>query len=353
MKIVVLAPPDFGVPPAKYGGTELVIYNQVEEFVRMGHEVYLLGPGVSKTSAHLISIFPDALIDWLGVEKYNNVQARNYYKIYGAAIMLSKIQKIKPDIIYNHCDWRFLFLSQSVSCPIINTMHIIKKRFEDLETFKNFKNSNYVSISNNQRNDFPELNWVKTIYNGIDVTKFDFNDKKDNYFVYLGRTTPDKGLAEICKVIKNTKYKLKIGAKLDTDNPTYFDNEVKPLIDGDQIQFLGEVDHIGKNALLKNAKALLIWLNWEEPFGMVFPEAYACGTPVIGNKRGSLPEIVEEGKTGFLVNNLEEMAKKLAEVEQLDSQYCREYVEKRFSKEIMAQQYIDLAENILGSHAFI
>lgn len=344
MKIVHVSPPDEPVPPVKYGGTELVIYNLCEEMVKMGHEVHLFASGDSKSSAYLHPLFDSSLREMLGKD-YSSL--RHFYKIYSASKAVSGIQKIKPDIVINHADWRYLMLSHMVDSPVITLCHVLKKRSEDLETFKLYKNSNYVSISDNQRKEMPELNWVKTIYNGIDVSRFDYNENKGDYFAFLGRTSPDKGLADVCRMIKKTKHKLRIAAKIDLDSIEYFDNEVKPLIDGEQIEFIGEVDHAGKNELLRNAQGLLIWLNWEEPFGLVFAEAYACGTPVIGNKRGSLPEIVENGKTGFLVDSLEEMAQKLDSVGNLNSKYCRDLVEKRFSKEAMAREYIDLAERII------
>ncbi len=343
MKIVQLAP-DEAVPPQKYGGTELVIYNQIEEMVKLGHEVYLLGPGTSKTSAKLVPIFPTALREMLGVEKYNNL--RNYYKIYAASLMVNHINQIKPDVVINHADWRFLLLSHLINVPIITVMHILKDRFEDRETYFKYKDANYVSISNNQRKGMPELNWVKTIYNGIDVESFPFSAKKEDYFLFLGRTSPEKGLAEICRMIKKSSFKLKIAAKIDTDSPDYYENEVKPLIDGEQIEYVGEVDHYGKSELLRNAKGLLLWLNWEEPFGLVVPEAYACGTPVIVNRRGSMPEIVENGKTGFLVDSLGEMLEMLPKVCEVDSSYCREYALKRFSKTVMVKEYIELAKSL-------
>ncbi len=347
MKIVHIAPPDDPVPPTKYGGTQLVVYNLCEEMIKMGHEVYLCASGDSQSSAKLIPIFEKSLREWLG-DQY--AQLRHFYKIYGSVLAVKELQKIQPDVIINHNDWRYLFMSPLVECPVINLCHVLKQRPEDLETFKIFKDSNYVSISDNQRKEMPDLNWVKTIYNGIDVSRFAFGDKKENYFVFLGRTTPDKGLGEICQMIRKTKYKLKIGAKIDKQDKVgyeYYKTQIEPYIDGEQIEFLGEIGHEEKNELVKKAKAMLLWLNWEEPFGLVVPEAYACGTPVIVNKRGSMPEIVEDGKTGFLVNSLDEMREKLGETEKIDAAYCRKYAEERFSKERMAREYVELVEELL------
>ncbi|MDQ3099250.1 MAG: glycosyltransferase family 4 protein [bacterium] len=348
MKIVHVAPPDEPVPPKKYGGIELVVYNMCEEMVKMGHEVHLFASGDSKSSAILHPLFDISLREMLG-SSYGTM--RHFYKIYSASKAVKGIVEINPDIVINHADWRYLMLSPITSAPVINVCHVLKQRPEDLETFKLFKDSNYVSISDNQRKAMPHLNWSKTIYNGIDTSRFDFVADKGDYFAFLGRTSPDKGLGEICQMIRKTNHKLKIGAKIDYQDSVayeYYKTQVEPYIDGEQIEFLGEIDHAQKNELLKHAKALLIWLNWEEPFGMVFPEAYACGTPVIGNNRGSLPEIVENGKTGFLIDSIEEMAKKLDQVDMIDRAYCRKHVQDHFSQETMAEAYIKLAKEIIG-----
>jgi len=346
MRIAHCAPPDAAVPPHKYGGTQLVIYDLCEEMVRQGHEVFLLASGDSSTSAHLVPVCEKNLFDSLG-NRYADL--RHYYKLLVAGKMAEELLSIKPDVIINHHDWRFLMLSEIVGVPVINLMHIIKKRPEDLETFKLFKNSNFVSISNNQRKDMPELNWVKTIYHGIDVQKFPYSEEKDDYFAFLGRTSPDKGLGEICQMIRKTSYKLKIGAKIDTQDSVayeYYKTQVEPYVDGEQIEYLGELGFEEKTRMLSRAKAMLMWLTWEEPFGLVFIESLACATPVIVTGRGSAPEIIEDGKTGFLVSSIDEMREQMGKVGVLSPRVCRETAERRFSRERMAREYIELAEQI-------
>lgn len=215
-------------------------------------------------------------------------------------------------------------------------------------TYEHFPNHNYVSISNNQRLAMPDLNWVKTVYNGIDTSQFSINAPQRDYFAFLGRSSPNKGLKEICTLIKKTKHKLKIAAKVDTADQAYFNQEIKPLIDGKQIEFIGEIGPADKNEFLGKAKGLLLWLNWEEPFGLVVTEAMACGTPVIVNKRGAMPEIVVNGKTGFLVDSLDEMQQRLDEVKTIKASDCRQHVETNFSQTKMADDYIDLAMEMMG-----
>ncbi len=349
MKIVQLVPWTEPVPPKKYGGTELVAYNLTEELVKQGHEVYLIASGDSTTSAHLIPIAEKSFRELYPRESYPEKQLKEielYWKWRSAIAAAKIIADLKPDLVHNHMSWRGVLFSPLYNAPVVTTMHGPVNVYQERQTFLDFPQGNYVSISDNQRKANPDLNWVKTVYNGIQTAKFEFGEGKGSYFAFLGRTSPEKGLLEICEMIKKTKHKLKIAAKVDFVDGEYFETKIKPLIDGEQIEFLGEVDHAGKNALLKDAKALLSWLNWEEPFGLVVPEANVCGTPVIVNPRGAMPEIVEDGKTGFLINSLDEMQAKLEEVDTIDRAYCRQFVEKRFSVEKMVEDYTALYKQI-------
>ncbi|HYD34986.1 MAG TPA: glycosyltransferase family 4 protein [Vitreimonas sp.] len=347
MRIVQVAPLEESVPPKKYGGTELVIHNVTEELVKKGHEVYLLGAGDSETSAHLIPILPQSLRKMYSPEEIDTW--RDFLKIFHISTILKTIRDLKPDIVHNHYAWRLIQFLDFIDCPVYSTMHGPLTKIQERYVYQQYPEANYISISNNQRKALPELNWVKTIYNGIEVEKFELGTGQRDYFVFLGRTTPDKGLKEIIHMIKKTSHQLKIAAKVDTTDQAYFEQEIKPFIDGQQIEFLGEVDHAGKVALLKKAKALLLWLNWEEPFGLVVTEAMACGTPVIVNRRGSMPELIIEGQTGFLVNTIEEMAAQLDNTDRVSPQDCRAHVEANFSAAKMADEYLELAGKLTGS----
>lgn len=348
MRIVQIAPFEEPVPPKKYGGTELVVYNIVEEMTRLGHEVYLIAAGDSQTSGHLIPIVEKSLRETYSVEEIDTW--RNFLKFFKMGEILKKIREINPDIVHNHLNWRLLVFSDFIDCPMYTTIHGPITSIHERYTYAQFPNANYISISNNQRKAMPNINWVKTIYNGIDMKRFEVNEHKDrDYFAFLGRTSQEKGLREICKMIKKTKYKLKIAAKVDAADKKYFEQEIKPLIDDKQIEFIGEIGPEEKNDFLRNAKALLLWLNWEEPFGLVVTEAMACGTPVIVNKRGSMPELVKDGETGFLVDSLAEMQKCLDQVNGIDPVACREHVANNFSSVIMAKEYLRLAGKLTNS----
>lgn len=342
MRIVQIAPLEEPVPPRTYGGTELVVYNLIEEMVALGHEVFLLGTGDSQTSANLVPIVEKSIRTMYKQDEIDTW--RSFLKIYSIPKILKKINEIKPDIVHNHCSWRLVQFSDFIECPMYTTAHGALTSIHERYTFANNPRENYVSISDNQRLALPEINWVDTIYNGIQVDAFKpKRESKRDYFAFLGRTSPEKGLKEICMMIKKTNYKLKIAAKIDTVDKAYFEAEIKPLIDGAQIEFIGEVNHQQKVDFLQHAKGLLLWLNWEEPFGLVVIEAMAAGAPVIVNRRGSMPEIIEDKKTGFLINTIDEMQHALDNVVKISSKDCQTHVEKHFSARKMAQSYLDLA----------
>lgn len=347
MKYLLVAPIEEPVPPRKYGGTELVIYNLAEQLVEDGHEVTLLATGDSITSAELVEAIPMSLR-----RKYPSdeelEQWRAYYKFNYVPKILKTIEEVKPDIVHNHYSWRLLAFADFINVPIMTTSHGPITSLHEKETYRAHAKLPYVSISDNQRLACPEINWVGTVYNGIDVDAFEVGPALEDreYFAFLGRTSPEKGLKEICEMIRRTDKKLKIAAKVDPVDVAYFEEEIEPLVDGEQIEFIGEIGHEEKVEFLKHAKALLLWLNWEEPFGLVVAEAMACGTPVIVNPRGSMPELLTP-EVGFLVGSLDEMKNCLNTVGTIDPKACVTHVKKHFSSESMARGYIELAEKLI------
>jgi len=350
MRIVQIAPLEEPVPPEKYGGIELVIYNITEGMVKAGHEVYLLASGDSLTSAHLVPIIPQAIrkayTDPADIEKW-----RNFLKVYNTTTVVRHISALKPDIIHNHCSWRILQYADYINYPMMHTVHgpigSVKERY----ALSQNSNANYISISNNQREAMPYINWVRTIYNGIDTSWYKSSPLEERqYFAFLGRTSPEKGLKEICEMIRKTSHTLKIAAKVDPVDRVYFEEEIRPLIDGEQIEFVGEINLEEKVKFLRKAKGLLLWLNWEEPFGLVVTEAMASGTPVIVNKRGAMPEIVKNGKTGFLVDSIEEMRSKLDMVHMINPHTCRHHVDTYFSQKTMTEHYLETAQELVNDY---
>ena len=359
MKIVQIAPFEESVPPKKYGGVELVIYNIVQELVKKGHQVYLIASGDSQTKAKLLSVFPKNLRTYTEAQ---DMKTRDSLKFIGVGKILEHLKNIDADIIHNHLGWRLLPFSPIIKMPIVTTLHgPLYIDYQKL-VYGKFKKNNYVSISKNQREPFPSLNYVGNVYNGIDTSIFPFNKTPKNYLAFLGRMSPEKGPVEAIKIAKKAKMELIMAAKVDVVDKKYFEEQVKPLIDGKQIKFIGEVNHKGKIKLLKNAKALIAPIQWREPFGLFLIEPMACGTPIIAFNRGSVSEIIKDGKTGFIVApfnkkakpNIEGFVKAIKKIYQMpETEYkkmrynCRKHVEKNFSLEKMTSEYEKLYYKVL------
>jgi len=337
MRIAIISPLEEQVPPKKYGGTELIVYYLSQFLPEKGHKVYLFASGDSKTKASLIPVFPRAIRK----EKIaQDMRYREALKYIGVSRIVGELRKIKVDIIHNHLGWRFLPFCSFFKCPVLTTLHgpldIAYQKF----VYSRFKNYPFVSISNSQRKPLPNLNYVATIYNGIDLDGLNFNEEpKGNYLSFLGRMSPEKGPVEAIQIAKKSGMKLKMAAKVDAVDRKYFETKIKPLIDGKQIQFIGEIGPKEKNDFLGNSIALLVPLQWREPFGLFMIEAMACGTPVIAFDRGSAREVVENKKTGFVVKNIKEAIEAVKKINQIKRLDCRERVEKNFTAEKMVDNY--------------
>lgn len=358
MKIAQLAPPWLPVPPLAYGGTELIIDELTQGLLKKGHEVTLFATGDSRTSAKLSYIYEKAIGDKYVKEHDALAPLLHYIECFDRANEF--------DIIHNHAQYYAMFLADLVKTPVVHTIHGSYSpeytKDEKVQTLKRFKDHNFVSISNSQRGDLPELNYVGTVYNGIDIEKFTFSEKSGDYLLWLGRITPKKGPIEAIKVAQALGMRLKIVAKIDPIEQDFFDNEVKPLIDGDLISFYGEVLGDQKIEFYKNALCTLYPIHWNEPFGLVMAESMACGTPVIAYNQGSVPEVVVDGKSGFIVGSdtyetdkefivkekgvpgLLEAVKRIHEINRYDA---RKHVEENFSKSKMVNAYEQVYKDIL------
>lgn len=250
------------------------------------------------------------------------------------------------DVIHNHLGWRLLPFARRFQHKMVTTLHSPLDPPEQQVVLEPYAHYNYASISLNQRKGMPELHFVGNAYNGIAVDKFTVGDGKEGYLAFLGRMSPEKGPLEAIKVARATGKPLRMAAKVDTVDKAYFEKEVRPLIDGQHITFIGEVNHEQKVSFLGNASALLMPIQWEEPFGLVTIEALACGTPVIGLARGSLPEIIVDGKNGFLCKTVEEMIERVDDLRTIDRAQCRQDAEQRFSVRRMAESYLEIYETL-------
>lgn len=344
LNIALVAPFEEPVPPKTYGGTERVVWNLARELVRLGYNVTLFASKDSKTSAKLtpvvkkaIRVLPEAKIPTIR-------QGLNYQGLTKTVLLL---QAGDFDIVHNHFGWQLLLFKDMIKQPIVTTLHGILSEPADSYMHNLYKKEFYVSISNSQRQHAKKLNYVSTVYNGIDVTRFKFNPKPNNYLVFLGRIHPQKGPKQAIRIAKETGHKLIIAAKIDPIELMYFEKEIKPLIDGKQIKFVGEVNHKQKVELLSNAKAMISPIQWDEPFGITNIEALACGTPVISIARGSIPEILIDGVTGYLCGSVGQMIKRVSDIDKIDRTKCREHVTQNFSAKNMALNYLEAYKKVI------
>ena len=343
MNIAILAPFEETVPPKKYGGTELVVYNIIEELVKRGNQVTLVAAGDCQTSAHLVKIFETTVRE---MPEAADMNFRNAYKYIGLGKVAEYFSQNKFDIIHNNIGWRILAFEKILGSPVITTLHGPLDVPYQQKVYGTYQSSNYVSISLSQRKPMPDLNFVANVYNGLDMTKFKFFPEPKDYLAFLGRMSPEKGPVQAIQAAKAAGIKLIMAAKVDAVDKAYFEKEVQPHIDGKQIQFIGEVDHAGKLELLGNAKALLGLIQWEEPFGLFFTESMACGTPVIAMNRGSVPELVKDGLTGYICNTQEEAVAAISKVDALNRKTCFEHVVNNFSSVQMADGYLAAYQKI-------
>jgi glycosyltransferase involved in cell wall biosynthesis len=332
MRIAQVAPLWERVPPPAYGGIELVVGLLTDELVRRGHEVTLFASGDSISLAKLESVHPRALrldptIKECGV--YEMLQLSRAYE-----------QAEEFDIIHSHMGYPALPYANMVKTPTVHTLHGIFTP-DNEKMFAYNKKQAYVSISDAQREPRLGLNCVATVYNGIDITSHKFHPQPEEppYLAFLGRMSPEKGPHLAIAIAKQAGWRLKMAGKVDVVDVEYFEREVKPHIDGKQIEYLGEANHFEKNALMGGAVATLFPITWREPFGLVMAESMAAGTPVIATKLGSTGEVIDHGKTGFLCNTIEECVSAIDKAAALDRYACREYVGNRFGVKQMTDGY--------------
>jgi glycosyltransferase involved in cell wall biosynthesis len=345
MKIALLAPFEEPVPPEKYGGTELVVANIAAGLVEQGHTVHVLATGESKVAGNLIPLFPQAIRkDPLA----QDANVRNALKIMGTAFAVEELHKLDIDIIHNHLGWRFVPSARQFPVPTITTLHGPLDIPYQQAIFNAFPEHAYVSISDAQRRPMPHLNFAATVYNGIDISKLEYSPTGGEYLAFLGRMSPEKGPRIAIEAAKKAGMKLKMAAKVDSVDKAYFTKEIEPLVDGDQIEFVGEIGPQEKSDFLRNAYALLAPIQWEEPFGLFMVEALACGTPVIARRRGSVPELITHGVDGFIAETDEEVAQYISKIASINRSVCRATAEKRFTVEAMTNRYLAVYETVIS-----
>jgi glycosyltransferase involved in cell wall biosynthesis len=341
MRIAQIAPLWERVPPVAYGGIELVVGLLTDELVKRGHEVTLFASGDSTTLAKLESAHPCAIRLDPTVKDYAIYEMLHLSQVY------EKAEEF--DIIHSHMGCAALPYESLVKTPTVNTLHGIFTP-DNEKMFAHAKRQSYVSISDAQRKPSLGLNCVATIYNGIDVGGYQFyaQPQEPPYLAFLGRISPEKGPHLAIEIAKKSGWCLKMAGKVDRVDEEFFEKEIKPHIDGQQIQYLGEANHTQKNALMGGAVATLFPITWSEPFGLVMVESMASGTPVIAIELGSVSEIIRDGVSGFICHNVEGCVNAIDKVSILDRYAVREYVSQRFGVKQMVDGYEAVYQKIIA-----
>lgn len=341
MKVAQVAPLYESVPPELYGGTERVASYLTEELVKQGHDVTLFASGDSKTSAHLIPMCDAAL---RMTERVEDDQA--YY-----TMMLYRVFEMRDefDLIHFHIGYQHFPLSRIYREPHITTMHGRLDLPGLKPLFREFDDMPLVSISDAQRRPLPEARWLGTIYHGLPEDHFTFQPEPDGYLAFLGRISPEKRADRAIEIASRLGMELRIAAKINWFEQEYHETKIKPLLDANpDIHFMGEITEEEKNEFLGNASALLFPIDWPEPFGLVMIEAMACGTPVVAFRQGSVPEIVDDGKTGFVVDTVDEAVEAVKCINTLPRAEVRRIFKERFSSARMAENYLEVYQHIAG-----
>ena len=324
-----------------YGGTERVVSYLTEELVRQGHDVTLFASGDSITRARLVACLERSL----RLDKQVIDPLAHHFVLLEEVFARAK----DFDILHFHIDYLHYPISKRQKSLVhVTTLHGLLDMKDLKPLYKSFGAVPLVSISNAQRRPLPRANWQGTVYHGLPTDLYKPCENRGDYLVFLGRVSVEKRLDRAIEIAKRTGMNLKIAAKVDNADRKYFEKSIKPLLDDPLVEWIGEVSENDKQNLLANAYALLFPIDWPEPFGLVLIEAMACGTPAIAYRCGSVPELVEEGVTGFIVDDLKAAVEAVAKVQTLDRRLCRRRFEERFSAERMAHGYLEVYERILG-----
>jgi glycosyltransferase involved in cell wall biosynthesis len=322
MKIAQVAPLFESVPPKYYGGTERVVSYLTEELVRQGHQVTLFASGDSVTGAHLVAPCPRAL----------RLDTQCEDQLAHSIVLLDRVfqQASAFDIVHFHIDYLHFPLSTRQLTPHVTTLHGRLNIPDLVPLYQTFPTVPVVSISHGQRTPLPWLRWCGTVYHGLPLDLYTFRETPGTYLAFLGRISPEKGLDQAITIAREVGMPLKIVAKVDQADQEYFQEVIRPLLDNPLVEYLGEMSEADKVVFLGQAYALLFPINWPEPFGLVMIEAMACGTPVIAYRRGSVPEVIDDGVTGWIVEGCEEAVQAVAQVSTLSRSRCRQVFEERF-----------------------
>jgi glycosyltransferase involved in cell wall biosynthesis len=338
MRILQLAPLWESVPPPAYGGTEAVVSLLTDELVRLGHEVTLAASGDSATNARLLTVYPRSL------RRADDLADRHPYEWVHVASALARAGDY--DVVHNHSGELAMSMTEMVQTPVLTTTHCLSTP-DTAFIWRRYRHA-YNTLSRRQQSHFTPIALHAAnaghVHNAVAVDTFPFEPVKGQDLLFLSRVAPEKGPQHAVEVAKRSGRRLIIAGKVDQYDRLFFEEVMRDLIDGEQIVFFGEADAAQKRELYARARCLLFPITWEEPFGLVMPEAMACGTPVVAFNRGSAPEVIDHGRTGFVVDTIEEMVDAVARVGAIEPSACRLHVRLNFSPEAMARRYLAIYE---------
>lgn len=341
MKIAQVAPLFESVPPVAYGGTERVVANLVDELLACGHEVTLFASADSRSRAEIVPVCPKAL--------RLDTTCRDHLSWH--VLMLERVmqQAGRFDIVHFHTGHLHFPLARRLGVPHLTTMHGRLDFTELAPLHEEFSDVPLVSISNSQRQPLAGANWVATIPHGLADTLRP-SLEPGSYFAFLGRICPEKGIDRAIHIATALDIPLKVAAKVDPADTRYFEQEIEPLLGNPLIEFIGEIGEDRKSEFLGQARAVLFPIDWPEPFGLVMIESLACGTPVVAFRNGSVPEIIDDQQTGFIVDTMEEAIAAARCVQRLSRAACRKEFEQRFTARRMAEQYTATYARMIKKH---
>jgi glycosyltransferase involved in cell wall biosynthesis len=335
MHIAQIAPLTEAIPPKLYGGTERVVSWLTEELIALGHEVTLFASGDSHTSARLEAAWPRALRLDGAVRDPNALHMMMLERVYQRASDF--------DVLHFHLDYYPFSLFSRQATPFVTTLHGRLDLPEHQPVFDTFNTVPVVSISNSQRRPLPQAHWVRTVHHGLPERLLVPKPVKPSYFAFLGRIAPEKGIDRAIRIAQHCGVPLKIAAKVDRADQDYYDEQIKPMIkSSSNVEYIGEIADKDKSEFLSGATVLLVPIDWPEPFGLVMIEAMACGTPVIAFNRGSVPEVIDDGLTGFIVEDINGAIGAVDRLDHLSRAKIRGHFEKHFTARRMAQDYLSV-----------
>lgn len=341
MKIAQIAPLVESVPPQAYGGTERVVSYLTEALVGMGHEVTLYASGDSITAARLVPV----------TERGLRLDPHHPDPLVWATLMVEQVfeSAARFDVLHFHIDYLHFPLARRCRTPSLTTLHGRQDLPDLAALYRHFREQPVISISDSQREPLPFANWCATIHHGLPVDLYRFHPEPADYFAFVGRLSPEKRVDRAIDIAIACGTRLRIGAKVDPADQHYFETVVRPLLSHPLVEYIGEVPEKEKDEFIGGARALLFPIDWPEPFGLVMIEALACGTPVLSYPGGSVPEVLEHGVTGFIVNDRQQAIAAARRMDRIDRRRCRQAFEDRFTARVMAERYLEVYRSLAKS----